>query len=208
MEVSVFPLPSILCCSSAIIRLDKVGTQYYFRYNGSLPEPPCFEGVHWRVMKHPIPVAPSQIERLQELVARRLNPETCKKDTVGKRRYAGQEIYDINRPLQTVRHSHTLVYCECVDWKSHERLDNKYCRMPPKKRGIANVTWPTLPPKTTSPSMSSAPSAIPTPSPTPWDDPWYEDVSSSPSVSTGPSEEPSTTVESPVPTECVCDPRP
>ena len=61
----------------------KAGTEYYYRYEGSLPEPPCFETVHWRIIKDSVRVSPDQMDRLEKLFYNRVNPETCKKETAG-----------------------------------------------------------------------------------------------------------------------------
>lgn len=115
------------------------GTDYYFRYNGSTPEPPCFEGVNWRVMKDAIAVSPRQIQILEQLFLRRLNPDTCRPDSAGKPRSDGSRV-DVNRPLQTVRDQHRLVFCECADWVSYQRNDKNYCKLPMEERGVFRVT--------------------------------------------------------------------
>lgn len=138
--------------------VNKSGTEYYFRYNGSMPEPPCYVGVHWRVMKDPIRVSPQQITQLENLFLRRLNPNTCLPDTAGKPRDNGSGKLDFNRPLQTVRNQHKLVFCECVDWRSEVLNDKAYCNLTMEQRGVVNRTWPTITP--TAPIYSTgAPSA-------------------------------------------------
>ncbi|KAL7567702.1 hypothetical protein ACA910_012039 [Epithemia clementina (nom. ined.)] len=148
-----------------------VGTEYYFRYNGSLPEPPCFEGVHWRVMQKPIVVAPSQIAALHKLIARRMDPVTCEYENAGKPRPEDPSVVDVNRPLQTMRNAHQLVYCECVDWKSPKLSDRALCKLSDAARGVADRTWP-------SPAPSISPSQVPTSSSPPSEQP--SDESSSP----------------------------
>ena len=61
----------------------KVDTEYYFRYEGTMMVPPCWETVHWRFMKDPIRVHPRQIAELHRLLARRRDPDTCRLDSAG-----------------------------------------------------------------------------------------------------------------------------
>ncbi|XP_038624817.1 carbonic anhydrase 14 [Tachyglossus aculeatus] len=37
----------------------------YYRYNGSLTTPPCYQSVLWTVTRHPVRLSPGQLERLQ-----------------------------------------------------------------------------------------------------------------------------------------------
>jgi hypothetical protein len=108
-------------------------------------EPPCFNtGVHWRVLKDAIRVAPNQIRTLERLMARRLNPETCEREGAGKIREGrlfGQPIRrDAARPLQATSNRHRLVFCECEDWESNLPADQDYCRLPPEVRGVQQLT--------------------------------------------------------------------
>ena len=66
--------------------IKKSGTQYYFRYEGSQGVPPCLEVVHWRVMKDSIRVPCKQILQLEQLVANRVNPTSCLRETAGRPR--------------------------------------------------------------------------------------------------------------------------
>eukprot|EP00977_Amphora_coffeiformis_P029124 scaffold38918_cov176-Amphora_coffeaeformis.AAC.2 len=119
---------------------DEAQTEYYFRYEGSLTEPPCVRTAHWRVMRRPIRVAPSQIRALEKLLAERIDPDTCEAYTAGRPRDGDTTAVDVNRPLQKYRHTHKLVYCECVDWKSRFRVDGEYCSFPMEVRGVSNFT--------------------------------------------------------------------
>jgi len=102
-------------------------TEYYFNYKGSMPEPPCFEGVHWRVLRHPVRISPGQLNKLQKMMGKdRLNPETCRYETAGKK-LSGSEKYLFNRPIQTTSRRHKLVYCDCDNWKSKSEMDQFYC---------------------------------------------------------------------------------
>lgn len=119
--------------------LKKVDTEYYFRYEGSQGVPPCLEEVHWRVMKDPIRVAPSQIAWLERLTANRIDPTTCEPSTAGRRRDPSDEnniTVDVNRPIQSTTNSHKLVFCECVDWPSRRKRDQEWCKLPISERGV------------------------------------------------------------------------
>ena len=122
--------------SAPICRYVRGGTHYYFRYEGSTLEPPCVQTVHWRVMRVPIKVAPSQIRALETLLSERIDPETCEKDTAGRPRADNSTAVDVNRPLQTSRPSHKLVYCECEDWESNLPADREYCSLSKAERGV------------------------------------------------------------------------
>lgn len=107
-----------------------------------MPEPPCFEGVHWRVLKDAIKVAPSQLRALEKLLANRLDPVTCERYTAGRRRFPNRdpERLAVNRPLQTVTEKHNLVYCECADFVSRAENDQAYCKLNMTERGVFNFT--------------------------------------------------------------------
>lgn len=113
----------------------KAGTQYYFRYEGSQGVPPCLEVVHWRVIKDSIKVPPSQIRRLEELIANRINPETCRLETAGVPRANNPALVNVTRPMQTTTNAHKVVYCECLDWESDRPNDQAYCKLPMPQRG-------------------------------------------------------------------------
>jgi hypothetical protein len=91
-------------------RYEASGSQYYFRYQGSMPEPPCLETVHWRVMRLPIKVAPSQIRALEDLLSQRIDPSTCEAFTAGRPRGGDSTAVDVSRPLQSTRPIH---WVEC-----------------------------------------------------------------------------------------------
>ena len=124
--------------NSCFFRVSDVDTTYYFRYNGSMPEPPCIVGVHWRVMQIPIKVSPKQISDLHDLLLTRLDPITCEYENAGKPNATDPKRLSVNRPLQTVRNAHKLVYCECTNWKSRKRSDRKYCRRSFEQRGVVD----------------------------------------------------------------------
>ena len=111
-----------------------VKTEYYFRYEGTLTNPPCSDIIHWRVMKDPILVNPMQIKELERLLARRVAPKgskfkECQVDTAGKLRSGrGGDAVDLNRPLQSNHANHRMVFCECQDWRSKWPEDQKWCR--------------------------------------------------------------------------------
>jgi hypothetical protein len=104
----------------------KVGTEYYFRYEGSMTVPPCFTVNHWRVMKDPIRVAKHQIQELERLLAWRLNGD-CDASTAGKPRDGNPDAVDVNRPLQELEKGHRMVFCECQDWPSKFPKEREWC---------------------------------------------------------------------------------
>ena len=105
----------------------KVGTEYYFRYEGTQIVPPCYETAHWRVLKDPIRVAPHQIRELERLVAWRLG-DSCQVDTAGKPRAGNPNATDCSRPIQSYHKLHRMVFCECKDWPSKFPQDRQWCR--------------------------------------------------------------------------------
>uniref|UniRef100_A0A7S0F4Q6 Alpha-carbonic anhydrase domain-containing protein n=1 Tax=Craspedostauros australis TaxID=1486917 RepID=A0A7S0F4Q6_9STRA len=104
----------------------KVGTEYYFRYEGTQTVPPCYEKVHWRVMKDPIRVAPHQMRELERLMAWRIN-EHCQSDTAGAPREDRPEAVWLARPLQYYQELHRKEFCECQDWPSKFPAERTWC---------------------------------------------------------------------------------
>jgi hypothetical protein len=104
----------------------KVGTEYYYRYEGSMTVPPCYTVNHWRIMKDPIRVAKHQITELERLLAWRINGK-CEADTAGKERKDNPDAVDVNRPLQELQKGHRMVFCECQDWPSKFPQERQWC---------------------------------------------------------------------------------
>jgi len=104
----------------------KVGTEYYYRYEGSMTVPPCYTVNHWRVMKDPIRVAKHQITELERLLAWRIDKK-CKASTAGKERKNTPDAVSVNRPLQELQKGHRMVFCECQDWPSKFPQERKWC---------------------------------------------------------------------------------
>lgn len=103
----------------------KVGTEYYFRYEGTQTVPPCYDTAHWRVFKDPIRVAPHQMRELERLIAWRRGDD-CQIDTAGTS--TGDANYvEVNRPLQSYHTLHRKVFCECQDWPSKFTADRLWC---------------------------------------------------------------------------------
>lgn len=46
----------------------------FFKYSGSLTQPPCSEGVYWMVFKHPIQASAAQIIKLNEVLGENARP--------------------------------------------------------------------------------------------------------------------------------------
>lgn len=107
--------------------LVKVGTEYYYRYEGTQLVPPCWEVVHWRVMKDPIRVHKRQIAELNRLLAWRLNPDTCESDTAGVVSPDGNTV-DLSREVMYDHSLHRKVFCECPAWPSQFPGDQEWCR--------------------------------------------------------------------------------
>lgn len=104
----------------------KVGTEYYFRYEGTQTVPPCYDTAHWRVFKDPIRVAPHQMRELERLIAWRRG-DNCQADTAGKPTGDPDRV-DVARPLQSFHKLHRKVFCECKDWPSKFPADRQWCR--------------------------------------------------------------------------------
>ena len=125
--------------------LREVKTEYYFRYEGSQMVPPCFETVHYRVMKDAIRINPIQLAELERLLAWRIAPKDsgskqCQNDTAGRPRAGSNgNAVDLNRPLQKYSNVHRKVFCECRDWRSKFQEDRDWCTLDQSKR------WYTMP---------------------------------------------------------------
>lgn len=87
-------------------------------------------------MKDPIRVAPEQIQQLEDLIARRVDPELCSPDTAGKSRNAPGNKVDVNRPIQSLTRLHKAVFCECVNWPSRLLKDQEWCNITMEERGV------------------------------------------------------------------------
>lgn len=102
--------------------------------------PPCFETVHYRVMKDPIRIHPIQLEELERLLAWRIAPKgsgsnECQRDTAGRERSGSNgNAVDLNRPLQDYSDIHRKVFCECIDWDSKWTEDQQWCQLDKKTR--------------------------------------------------------------------------
>jgi Eukaryotic-type carbonic anhydrase len=106
--------------------LFRVETEYYFRYEGTMMVPPCWEVVHWRNLKDPIRVHKRQIDELNRLLAWRNNPTTCVGETAGIVTPDGSRILG-HRELQYMHEQHRFVFCECKDWPSKFKKDREWC---------------------------------------------------------------------------------
>ncbi|KAL7462439.1 hypothetical protein ACHAXS_002819 [Conticribra weissflogii] len=52
---------------------------HYWSYSGSTTEPPCFEGVRWRVTDVPMKISPGQYEQLKKIQFGHVDPDTCRR---------------------------------------------------------------------------------------------------------------------------------
>eukprot|EP00980_Cylindrotheca_fusiformis_P012173 scaffold2945_cov99-Cylindrotheca_fusiformis.AAC.2 len=121
--------------------LREVKTEYYFRYEGGQMVPPCYETVHYRVMKDPIRIHSIQLEEIERLLAWRIAPKgsgenECQRDTAGRERPGSKNgnAVDLNRPLQAYSNIHRKVFCECNDWDSKWKEDQEWCKLDKKTR--------------------------------------------------------------------------
>eukprot|EP00934_Nitzschia_sp_Nitz4_P000422 Nitzschia sp. Nitz4//scaffold21_size171442//123870//126940//NITZ4_002181-RA/size171442-augustus-gene-0.206-mRNA-1//-1//CDS//3329542471//422//frame0 len=120
--------------------LREVKTEYYFRYEGGQMVPPCFETVHYRVMKDPILIHPDQLAELERLLAWRIAPKgseenECQPDSAGRERPGSHgNAVDLNRPLQGYSNIHRKVFCECQDWTSKFDEDKAWCQLDKDER--------------------------------------------------------------------------
>eukprot|EP00543_Licmophora_paradoxa_P002179 CAMPEP_0202446566 /NCGR_PEP_ID=MMETSP1360-20130828/5081_1 /ASSEMBLY_ACC=CAM_ASM_000848 /TAXON_ID=515479 /ORGANISM="Licmophora paradoxa, Strain CCMP2313" /LENGTH=661 /DNA_ID=CAMNT_0049063119 /DNA_START=209 /DNA_END=2194 /DNA_ORIENTATION=+ len=111
----------------------EVRTEYYYRYEGTLVVPPCYETVHWRIMKDPIRIHPDQLKELERLLAWRISPKgsqfnECQRDTAGRERPdSNGDAVDLNRPIQQYSPIHRKTFCECKDWDSKFIEDRQWC---------------------------------------------------------------------------------
>ena len=58
---------------------DVMKTVHFFAYSGSLTEPPCSEGVNWRILDVPMEISGTQLFRLKRLMFDHVDPDTCAK---------------------------------------------------------------------------------------------------------------------------------
>ena len=96
--------------------------------------PPCKDQAHFRLMKDPIIVPPSQIEELERLLIERIAPtdskfKECEPDHAGAPRENTTDKFDFVRPLQQPHKLHRMVFCECKDWKSLFIEDKQWCAL-------------------------------------------------------------------------------
>jgi hypothetical protein len=114
--------------------------------------------------KNPIKVAPRQIRDLHDLLANRLDPDTCEYYTAGKHRKPGGQKVDVNRPIQLTTRKHKLVYCECIDWDSKNPDDIAHCESLATLSISSNTSTSLIP--STSPTPVPATTTSPQPSTT------------------------------------------
>jgi len=89
-------------------------TIHYYRYKGSLTQPPCSEIVHWRVFDEPSRISRRQYRQLTALVNSYVDPDTCASATITS---PTGENY---RPLQELNDDNDVTHCTDRDftfWK-------------------------------------------------------------------------------------------
>jgi Eukaryotic-type carbonic anhydrase len=122
----------------------KVGTEYYYRYEGTLTVPPCYEVNHWRFFKDPIRVHPRQIAELNRLLAWRRNPPNsvneCELDTAGV--LSTPDTVSMYREIQYTHKNHRMTFCECQDWPSTFSGDQRWCKKWQKDTSFARLDVP------------------------------------------------------------------
>lgn len=65
---------------------DGSSSHHHWRYDGSLTYPPCTENVEWRVMFGPLLISQAQLDRINILIYKHLDPVRCTLTTVGSPR--------------------------------------------------------------------------------------------------------------------------
>jgi len=91
-------------------------TEYFYGYEGRQTSPPCYGRVNWRIIDKPLKIANIQLHRLEKLIAKHVDPNTCKLATVGNMRDDGTCKVDVNRPLQYETNIHNMRHCQAKDW--------------------------------------------------------------------------------------------
>ncbi|KAL7529044.1 hypothetical protein ACHAWF_002817 [Thalassiosira exigua] len=87
-------------------------TIHFWAYEGSTTEPPCFEGIKWRVMDVPMTISPAQYVQLKRLMFDHVDPDTC--------RGTSAHFDESNaRPVQPYRGGPTY-RCRRVDYPSDQ----------------------------------------------------------------------------------------
>jgi hypothetical protein len=79
-----------------------------------------------RVVKDSIRVPRKQILQLEQLVADRVDPTLCIRETAGRIHLNNTKLVDVTRPEQTMASAHRVVYCEYSDSASGKPDDVTY----------------------------------------------------------------------------------
>jgi len=86
---------------------------FYYRYEGTLTTPPCMDNVHWRVMRTPLQISPTQLKITKYMIAAHID-ENCQLASVGRPKTDGSCEVVVNRELQKLTTKHQLT--DCWQW--------------------------------------------------------------------------------------------
>ncbi len=95
---------------------DGNGSHHHWRYYGSLAYPPCTENVEWRVMFGTLNISKNQLDRIDALIYKHLDPVKCTLATVGSPRGSSKCpcCVNTNRIRQSL--SYQMYLEQCTEW--------------------------------------------------------------------------------------------
>jgi carbonic anhydrase len=86
-----------------------VDTYWFYRYNGSLTEPPCGEFVSWFIADKPMNISYEQLDQLKTIMFTNVDPITCQRTSIN---YNGS----VARTLQPIN-NRPVYHCTETDFK-------------------------------------------------------------------------------------------